>query len=121
MRPTPGFCIKCLITGESGGSWDNPNKVYPASQTKSKPVPAPTNPRALKKLFINICHSMLIDKAVPQQQSKRAIAQNGGDNWSIPFLLSPPRMDRDNSTYHYSTESNRHRIVWHALISYFVV
>ncbi len=99
MRPTPGFCIKCLVTGNSGGRWDNPDKSYPASVSKPKPVAAPTNPKELKKLFINICHSALIERAAPVPKSKAANrTPGGGDNWHIPFLLSPSRYDRDNST-----------------------
>jgi hypothetical protein len=75
-------------------SWDNPDKRYAPATSKAKPVPAPSNPKGLKKLFINICHSPMIDKAAPKGKRKPGA---GGDEWQIPFSLSQPRMDKDSS------------------------
>lgn len=46
-----------------------------------------------KKAFINICQSEAVEKA----SSKPALGKVHGEDWSIPFSLSPGREDLDKS------------------------
>lgn len=47
------------------------------------------------KIFINVCSSQLIDK--PSCEAARDRAGKPGQNWRLPFSLTPGRMDRDAS------------------------
>lgn len=47
-----------------------------------------------KKAFINICQSEAVEKA----SGKPALGKLHGEDWSIPFSLSPGREDLDKSS-----------------------
>ena len=77
IRPSSGFVIKCLHKktkrGEDAG--DGP--------------PA--------KLFLNIVHSGEIDEPTTASNKSKSKNLEGLNNWSVPYAISPLRMEHDKS------------------------
>ena len=77
IRPSSGFVIKCLHKKKKRGEEDDDG---PPS-----------------KLFLNIVHSEEIDEPTTTASNKSKSNLEGSNNWSVPYAISPLRMEHDKS------------------------
>ena len=77
IRPSNGFVIKCMHKKKKrGGEDDGPPS----------------------KLFLNIVHSEEIDEPTTTASNKsKSKNLEGSNNWSVPYAISPLRMEHDKS------------------------
>ena len=77
IRPSSGFVIKCMHKKKKrGGEDDGPPS----------------------KLFLNIVHSDEIDEPTTTASNKsKSKNLEGSNNWSVPYAISPLRMEHDKS------------------------
>ena len=53
-------------------------------------------PEGTRKIFINVCHSDMVSVATSSPgQSRNARKRKKGQQWSIPYSVTPPREDLD--------------------------
>ena len=78
IRPSSGFVIKCMHKKKKRGEEEDDGG--PPS-----------------KLFLNIVHSEEIDEPTTTASNKSKSNLEGSNNWSVPYAISPLRMEHDKS------------------------
>ena len=77
IRPSSGFVIKCM------------------HKKKKRGEDADDDPPS--KLFLNIVHSEEIDEPTTTASNQSKPNLEGSNNWSVPYAISPLRMEHDKS------------------------